>query len=402
VARKVVVLDLHTFYDNRINKHIALVGQRYDVLRINVNLFHGRRVERTQGYKACIVDFTPTRGQYLNGLLFTLGTLIGTVPRRLHRRLREGFLQEGDEVLIHVHDPYLLSLAVRLSGRLPGSKVVYDRHDHFETWKNWLGVSVPGLFERLYGRRVEELIIANPGTEGLPKALSGKRVTQVPNYPLSKYFDWEAVERKAAALGQESVIELAYFGALSLGFDRDIDLMLRLMAALMREDPRITCTVAGRIFEQGVVGRLEEMKAEFGDRFRYLGELPYQEVIARSKEAHLGFFLMNPERPTWSPRRPYSANKIYEYLQTGTVPVVRAVIEEPEGVRDCSLFFDERSTFDEMLGSLRALCADRERLRRMVLQCFETGLKYSWEEVSPRYLECYDRVFAGVGAQGER
>ena len=120
MARKIVVLDLHTFYDNRINKHIALVGQRYAVLRINVNLFHGRRVEGTQGYEAHIIDFTPTKGQYLNGLLFTLGTLLGTVPRRLHRRLREGFLQEGDEVLIHVHDPYLLGLGVRLSGRLAG------------------------------------------------------------------------------------------------------------------------------------------------------------------------------------------------------------------------------------------------------------------------------------------
>jgi len=393
VARKIVVLDLHTFNDNRICKHINIVGQRYDVLRINVNFFHGREVENTQEYKAHIVSFTPTSNQYLNGLLFTVSTFLGVMTRRLQKMLREEFLQDGDEVIIHVHDPYLLTLAMRLHGKLAGSRVVFDRHDHFETWKNRFGLSVPGFFEKRYGKRVAELIIANPGLDNLPVAFSGKTVTHIPNYPLSKYFDREAVERKIELLNSDGEIDLAYFGALSLDFDRDIGLMLRLMAASMREDPSVKCTVAGRIFEQGVVGRLDEMKVEFGERMRYLGELTYPEVIENSKRAHIGFFLMNPAKPMWSPSRPYSANKIYEYLQTGTIPVVRAIIEEPEGVRDCSLFFDENSTYEEMLTALQGLYKDRGRLKGMIRQCFETGLAYSWESVASRYLKCYERVF---------
>jgi len=396
VARKVVVMDLHIFYDNRINKHIATVRQRYDVYRVNINFFHGRKVKNDQGYPSHILDFSPTRNQYVNGLLLTLSTLVGATTRRLNKVLREEFVKEGDELIIHVHDPYLLTIAMGLERKFPGTRVVFDRHDHFETWKNRLGISVPGIFEKLYGRRVAELIIANPGLEHLPKAFTGKTVTQISNYPLSEYFDREAVEKKVVELGSDGRIVLAYFGALSLGFDRDIDLMLRLMASVMRGNAKTSSVVAGRIFEPAVVGRLDEMKVEFGERFSYLGELPYRKVIESSKKAHVGFFLMNPERPMWSSSRPYSANKIYEYLQTGTVPVVRAIIEEPEGVRDCSLFFDERSSFGDMASALENLCHDVDGMKDLMTKCFETGLEYSWDKVAPRYLECYERVFASM------
>jgi glycosyltransferase involved in cell wall biosynthesis len=316
--------------------------------------------------------------------------------------LRESFVQEGDEVIFHVHDPYLLTIAMGLRKRFPGSQVVFDRHDHFETWKNRLGLSVPGIFERWHGKKIAELIIANPGVENLPKAYSGKTVTQISNYPLEKYFDREAIDKKIDKLGSDGEISLAYFGALSLDFDRDIELMLRLMASVMRENPNVRSIVAGRIFEPAVNGRLDDMSKEFGERFSYLGELPYAQVIERSQKAHVGFFLLNPDKPMWSPSRPYSANKIYEYLQTGTIPVVRAIIEEPEGVRDCALFFDERSTYEEILSALKELCRDREKMGTLMSTCFETGLNYTWEKVAPRYLECYERIFTAGEKKAHR
>lgn len=396
VARKIVVLDLHIFYDNRINKHIATVRSEYGVYRINVNFYQGREVRNTQDYPSHILDHSRTGNQYLNGMLLTLSAMFGVTTRRLARILREEFVQEGDELIFHVHDPYLLTIAMGLRGKFPGSEVVFDRHDHFETWKNRLGFSVPGLFERLYGRKVAELIIANPGTAHLPKAFAGKTVTQISNYPLERYFDGRIVADKIEKLDADGQVVLAYFGALSLAFDRDIDIMLRLMASIMRGDPKVRSVVAGRIFEPAVVGRLDEMRSEFGERFSYLGELPYAQVIESSRKAHVGFFILNPDKPMWSPTRPYSANKIYEYLQTGTIPVVRAIIEEPEGVRDCSLFFDERSSFEEMRDAVQRLCRDRDRMGALIAECFATGRNYSWEKVAPRYLECYERIFLSM------
>jgi len=401
VARKIVVLDLHIFYDNRINKHISTVRKHYDVYRININFFHGRKVGNTQDYPAYIFNYAPTSNQYVNGLMLTLSSFLGGTTRHLYKVLRREFVEEDDDLIFHVHDPYLLTIAMGLSRRFPGSRVVFDRHDHFETWKNRLGFSVPGIFEKLYGRRVAELIIANPGLENLPEAFSGKMVTQIPNYPLSEYFDEDAIKRKIEKLGADGKVNLAYFGALSLDFDRDIDLMLRLMAAIMRDDLKVSSTLAGRIFEPIVVGLLDAMKAEFGDRMSYLGELPYKEVIENSKLAHLGFFLMNPDKPMWSPTRPYSANKIYEYLQTGTIPIIRAIIEEPEGVRACSIFFDENSMFEQMLGEVQGLIMDKRRMMEMAYLCFKTGREYSWETVAPQYLRCYERVFESEKNAGD-
>ncbi len=396
MSRKVVVLDSHQFNDNRISKHISSVGEAYDVFRLNFNFYPDRANSVANPVGARVVDFTPSRNPYLNGSLFTLRALLGGCAPRLETLLRAEFIADRDDVIFHVHDPYLLGLAVKLTRRFRGSRIVYDRHEYYETWKNRLGISVPGLFERWYGRRVSEIVFVSRDHRNLPKAFTGKRVSVIPNYPRSRDFDRGAVLEKLRSMEAGSGIDAVYFGVLNLNFDRDIELMFKVMRSVMEANPGVNFIVAGRVYDQGVHSMIDDLVKGFGDRMRYLGEISNEEVVRRTQRSHLGFFLLRPESPMWSEERPVSPNKVYEYLLSGTIPVIRATLDDRDAIERCSLTFGKDTTFEDIRDSLLRLIGDLERMKRMMMDCYDTGLEYSWEKVVGRYAECYERVFGSM------
>lgn len=390
-----MVLDSHQFDDNRISKHISSLDGKYEVFRLNFNFFPGRPTPSNTD-DAVVIDLIPTKNSYLNGSLFTLNILIGRYVSGLGSLLKAKFLAKNDQVIFHVHDPYLLGLAVKLAKRFPDSRIVYDRHEYYESWKNRLGFSAPGLFERFYGRSVSEVVFVSRDHGHFPKSLSGKKVSVIPNYPWSGQFNREVVEKKVRGMDDGGDICVVYFGVLNLNFDRDVRLMFEVMRSIMQTNPNLRFVVAGRVYDEEVRSIIDAMVASFGERMSYLGEIPYKEVIERTQRSHLGFFLLRPDSHMWSEERPVSPNKIYEYLLSGTIPVIRATLDDREIIEKCSLAFGKDSTFKQVRDGILKLIGDRERMKRMILECYDAGQEFSWEKVAPRYLECYERVFGSM------
>lgn len=384
-------MDSHQFDDNRISKHLSSVREKYEVFRLNFNFYPDRKMVAKE-LGAAVVDFVPTKNPYLNGLFLTLKTVLGRYASHVESLLRKEFISEGDRIIFHAHDPYLLPLAVKLTRRFEGSRIVYDRHEYYETWENRLGFSAPGFLERRYGKKISEVVFVSRNHRGFPKALADKHVSVVPNYPLSIHFDREAVLKKIGTTDDGDLVAV-YFGVLNLNFDRDIRMMFELMASIMEVFPRIRFEVAGRVYDQEIRTIMDDLKTRFGERMNYLGEIPYQEVIERTQRAHIGFFLLRPDSPMWSDERPVSPNKIYEYLLSGTIPVIRAALDDREAIEKCSLAFGKESTIEDIRQGILDLVKDRNRLKRMMQECYQTGLEYSWEKVAIRYQECYERLF---------
>jgi hypothetical protein len=353
VAEKIVVLDSHTYDDNRIAKQMAVAISRYPLFRLNFNFYPGRDAGRREN--GISMNYCRFGDPMLNGFLFALGGVMRG-HRKIEGLLRREFLREGDVPVFHVHDPYLLGLAGRLTLRFKGSRVVYDRHEYFETWKNRLGISVPGWFERRYGSRVSEVVFVSGRHEHFPRALRGKRVTVIPNYPWAGQFDRESVLRKIGSVDQGELLAV-YFGVLNLEFDRDLALMFRLMRSLLRSCAHLRFEIAGRVFDERV-----------------------REIVDDS--------------PMWCEERPVSPNKVYEYLHAGTVPVIRANLDDGECIRKCSLTFGKETTEKEMEEGLMELLSDRALMRSMMMECLEVGTPFSWEEVSRGYVDCYERMFS--------
>ncbi|MHC1680311.1 MAG: hypothetical protein AB9860_03550 [Methanomassiliicoccales archaeon] len=389
--RKVVVLDCHPFKDNRISKQLAVARTAYDVRRINFNFYPDRTVGESDPGSRCF-DVVATKNPYLNGVLFAAGTVAGRYAAKVAKSL-EDFLSKDDEVVLHVHDPYMLGLAIKLMNIYPRSRLLYDRHEYFEAWTNPLGFSTPGVFETLYGGRADHLITVSKGTSGLPKRLAGKPHAVIPNYPLASQFSNESVMDKIERFDGNGRIDFVYFGVLNLGFDRDIGLMMRVADELMADDPRVNFTVAGRIDHDGVRPMLEDLKDKHRERMCYLGDIPYKEVVMRTQEAHLGFFLLDPANPMFSESMPNSPNKIYEYLLSGTVPIARAVIDDREIIEKCSLMFGREASQSDILTAIKNLLADPGRMKELMRSCFQTGSRFTWEQVGQEYLTVYRNLF---------
>lgn len=390
----VVVLDSHRFDDTRISKQISSVNGPYHVLRLNLNFYPDRSGE-PGNERAEVFDYVPTRNEYLNGLLMAAHASLGGFCARLESRMRREGMEREDAVLFHVHDPYLLGLATKLAKRFPRSRVLYDRHEYYETWTNRFGISVPGLFERRYGKKVSEVVFVSRAIDRLPECLVDKRTTVVPNYPEAGRFDRRLAEEKIESFGEGDVLAV-YFGALNLDFDRDMETMFEVARCLMRSDATVRFEVAGRVFDRPLKEMMDHMEKEFGARMRYLGEIPYSEVIERTQRAHLGFFLLRPESPTWSEERPVSPNKVYEFLLSGTIPVVKAVLDDRTMMERCALLFDKEATAEDIARALLALIEDKERMRGMMRGCLAIAPNFSWERVSQGYLQCYERLFASM------
>lgn len=391
-----MVIDSHQFDDNRISKHINTVGSTYPVFRLNFNFFAGRPLPNDPS--AIIFDYTPTKNPYVNGAMFAMGVSLGNWTGKALAALESGFITADDDVLLHVHDPYLLGLAVKLQRGIPRSRIVYDRHEYYETWKNRLGISVPGYFENRYGKWPDELIFISGNFKQLPNVFAGKRISVIPNYPLSKNYSREVVQEKIDSFDGVD-ITAAYFGVLNIGFDRDIELMFKVMDELMAANSRLSFVLAGRIYDDRVKKMIAEMSERFGDRVMYLGEIPYHAVLERTQRSHLGFFLLRPDSHMWDEDRPVSPNKVYEYLLSGTVPVIRACLDDGEAIGRCSLTFGKDAETEDIVREIQRLMTDLERMKGLMLRCYETGLEYSWENVSGRYLECYERLFQSMAAR---
>ncbi len=181
-----------------------------------------------------------------------------------------------------------------------------------------------------------------------------------------------------------------------MDFDRDMRLMFHLMDSLMASNPTINFTVAGRLDHDEVRPLMDDLALKYGDRMRYLGEIPYVEVVRRTQQAHLGLFLLRPDSHMWSEEHPVSPNKIYEYLLSGTIPVVRAALDDLDLIKPCALTFGKGSTFEEMRNSIAILINDRARMSELMIDCLELGRGFSWESVSQSYLEIYGRLFDSI------
>lgn len=390
MGEKVVVLDAHQISDNRINKQIDSVRTRYPVFRINVNFY--RRTETLDKDRGMVLDYSPSENPYLNGAAFAMSTAAGLWPRRVASLLRRNFISEGDKTIIHVHDPYLLGLAAGVSRQFGGAPIVYDRHEYFETWKNSLGFSAPGLFESFFGRKVSEVIFVSRRIESLPNVFKDLPVSVIPNYPISTAFNHEAVQDKISRFDGGEIVA-SYFGVLNLNFDRDIEQMFQVMAKVMDADGRFRFIVAGRIYDEGIRKTMEDMASRSGGRMSYLGEISFREVLERTISSHLGFFLLRPESPMWCTDRPVSPNKVYEYLLSGTIPIVKAVLDDHESIDEVALTFGASATADDISEGILKLASDPERMRELMSKCSGLATRFTWEGVSHHYIESYRRLF---------
>ena len=293
--------------------------------------------------------------------------------------------------IIHVHDPALLYLAVILrKSHFTDAKIVYDRHEVYETPTSIWGIKLPRI-TRIYEigaqNRIDGIISVSEVHNISIRALFPKAIIDtVPNYPDTTDYSHEKIVSKIKNFGTDETVELAYIGSLSNNYDRDIDLLLAIYEEALRSYPNITCCIGGQCNDQTLEDKFITLKRDFGDRFNYLGRIPRTRTVDLTERSHVGFFFIKPETSYWVRCSP---NKVYEYFICGVVPVIRADVDYSQKFANCSLTFGRNTPRDEIIQEVIDLLGDPIRLKAMMENALALSNDFIFESVGMNYINVY-------------
>jgi glycosyltransferase involved in cell wall biosynthesis len=393
---QVIVLDKHPMGDGRIERHIKyLLSQNCQVIRIHFNrseLALSPGLFSQFGEEGCRINIAPepmslkNNPWYFN--FFCSSKLIVFIA---NKALRSVGVDTTLPTILHVHDPALLYLAAVLKkSYFSNAKVVYDRHEVYETPTSIWGIKLPKV-ARMYESRVRDHIDGvisvseahNTSIHALfPKAI----IDTVPNYPSIEDYECEKIASKIENFGTNDPIKLTYVGSLSNNYDRDIDLLLTIYEEALRSYSNITCYIGGQCNDQTLENKFTDLKRDFGDRFEYLGRIPRKHTANLTEWSHIGFLLVKPETTYWVRTSP---NKVYEYLICGVVPVIRADVDHSQKFANCSLIFGRETPQEEIIQEVTNLLGDPIRLKTMMENALALSNDFIFESVGMNYINMY-------------
>lgn len=392
----IIVLDVHHPEDGRVNRHLKYMQSLgHTVIHVNVNRYFSFLEEREfskygeSGYRLQAGDCSSS---LLNRIFVLLMVVSPVMALRIYRIVNRELSGNSDGTVIHVHDYELLISAVYLRYLLPGRVVmVYDRHELFETNKKGDHIidKIPRIFEILTNRWLDGLIgVSEDHLVSLNRLFMRSRIAIVPNYPEPSGFGVHELQDKFP--DQENpIVRMVYFGSLNVNLDRDIFLVLLVMKEVLRKNPCSFAHIGGLTEDPTFLSYIKEMEKEFPGRFYFLGYVPYDTVLNYTSQASLGFLCMKPEY--WVR---VSANKVYEYLHFGVIPIIKADIENPETIAECSLFFSKEERNEEIVSAVSSLVGEKDRMKMMMGRSYELGREYTFDRVKERYLWVYSCCFS--------
>jgi len=386
--------------DGRIERHIKyLVSQHNQVVRIHFNrsemaLSSGPFSQfGERGYRINVISDTMRIKN--NPVYFNFFCLTSLIVFKAIKAIRSLGIDTVRPTIFHVHDPALLCLAgILKKSHFADAKIVYDRHEVYETQSFIWGIKMPNI-ARMYETRTSNNVdgvisVSRSHNTPIHKLFPKAMINTVPNYPCKADYNIKKIINKLENIKNNKIINLSYVGSLANNYDRDIDLILNIYEEAMHSYPNVTCSIGGQCNNQALKNRFIKLKDEFGNRFEYLGRIPRKHTVDLTERSHVGFFLIRPETTYWVRSSP---NKVYEYLICGVIPVVRADIDHPEAFANCSLIFERDAPQDVIIRGVVNLLDNPNRLKTMMENSLALSNEFIFESVGINYINIYKNLF---------
>lgn len=385
--------------DGRIERHVKyLLSQNNQVIRIHFNrselaLSPGLFSQFGEtGYRINIAQkFTSLKNNPLYFNFFCSSKFIVLMAKKAIRSMD---INTTLPTIIHVHDPALLYLAVILKkSYFTNAKLIYDRHEVYETPSTIWGIKLPRI-ARVHEIRARDQIDGvisvseihnSPIRELFPKVM----IDTVPNYPNILDYDHERIVSKIENFRSNESIKLVYVGSLSNNYDRDIDLLLSIYKEALRSYSNTICYIAGQCSDKTLESKFLDLKRDYEDRFEYFGRIPRPFTVKLTEGSHIGFFLIKPDTLYWVRCSP---NKVYEYLICGVIPVIRGDVDHSRILERCSLIFSRDTPPDEIIRDIFNLLSDPTRLKTMMENALTLGNDFIFESVGRNYIDMYNSL----------
>lgn len=394
MERQVIVLDEHRKHDGRISRHLNLLKRNgYTYARINFNNESMQRgvlpcwEERYLEYgikPTCTNRITRFINRIFLRLVFDTNNFVESVSKL-------GF-DHDKKTIIHVHDPSMLMIAFKLSKRFKRSVIVYDRHEYYEI-PYGAGpkiFTVNHLYEKVFHRFISGVVaVTEEHKKCTERYFPGTRVIVVQNYPDGVPYQLKS-DSTGISKSQDSKC-FSYIGSLGWNADRDIRLILKLMNDIMDVRLNVSFIIGGFTNDEALLRAFDTMKRKYGERFDYVGYVSREETQRLTAGSHFGFLFTRPDSQYWVET---SANKVFEYLQFKTIPIIRARVSNSDILQTCSLIFDKNDSYDFILNTIIKLIDDDDRITQMMASAHYAAKRLSFETEGENYLALYEELFA--------
>jgi len=394
---QIIILDSHPLPDRRINRHIGYMREHgYELFRLNI--------DRSLSYKHSGMAPSTSIPCYVIGCAYTRNNTLNKICYNIQRFVVNN--EDIDSVMtrlgvsyqiptvVHVHDPVLLPFAVKIYGRLQHAKLVYDRHEVYESRiKHFSLISLPKI------ARFSEILTANY-IDGVVTILEEYRcvvekmfprseIAVVPNFPVYENYDDKVILSKIENVSRASVIHFVYIGSLSWDHDRDIGLILYLAESLLSNNYNVKFTVGGQTSDEKLLSEFSRLSAIYPDKFIYAGYLSPDLVIQHTQIAHFGFLLIKPNTHYWVLTSP---NKVFEYLRCGVIPILRAKCSCKIQLQNNSIWFEREDSKELILEKIKSIIQDPDKIHDMMLLSYRLSSHFSYESVAHEYLCLYNAI----------
>jgi glycosyltransferase involved in cell wall biosynthesis len=274
--------------------------------------------------------------------------------------------------MVHCHDLSTLPAGLRLK-EITGACLVYDAHDLYTyNLRRDAARVLEGTFRRIERRAaasVDALIVADDTYRDYFQCAGYREMVTVMN---CKPLLYEGYQHPG-----NPVFELLYIGTLTRS--RLLEEVVEVVGGMSG----VRLTVAGL---GPLAGRLERMSSCYENVF-FLGRLPRQEVLPRTRSADAVVCLIDPADPN---NRISSTNKQFEAMVAGRPVIASAGTRSGEitAAEDCGLIVD--NTSDDLRRAVSQLRDDPSLCRRLG----ENGLhaafgRYNWPRESDKLVQLY-------------
>ncbi|MGG0237411.1 glycosyltransferase [Bacillus rhizoplanae] len=296
----------------------------------------------------------------------------------LFRMIRAGLKKKYD--IYHSNDLNTLPQGFICAKIMRRKKLIYDSHE-VQTSRTGYNSNIYGIMEKFFIKFCDVMIMENHTRAKYTEELYGFYPKVIHNYPfvsrpeLSKSIDLHGLLN---ILRNEPI--LLYQGGIQTG--RGLDKLVQAVPLFKRG---VVVFIGDGRIKPELQQMVQDMKLE--DRVKFLPKVPVQDLIHYTKNAYLGFQVLNN---VCFNHYSASSNKLFEYMMSG-VPVVACRFPEIQGVvekENIGVCVDSHDPVSIAEGVNYLLDHPEER-GKMKENCFTAREKYNWNEEKRAFMDIY-------------
>ncbi len=267
--------------------------------------------------------------------------------------------------------------------RLKGSKMVFDSHEYFtETPELVNRPKVQRVWKRIEGfvvPKLDEMITVCDSIAELFREKYGVKVHVIRNIPPRKALPPKGDK---TALGLPADKHLLILQGSGINIQRGAEELVQAMTLL---DDCFLMIIGGGDVLPILKQMVEEQKIT--DRVRFFPRMPYQQMMAYTQLAELGFCL---DKDTNLNYRFSLPNKLFDFIQAG-VPIVASHLTEIEKIirqYDIGIFIENHEP-STIATTIKVALSDKDRLAVWKQHLAVAAQDLCWENEERKLLEIY-------------